>query len=426
MNQRVESFARSVPHKRSRLIAASPIYYGWIILFSGTLGMMMTTPGQTVGVSIFLEDMIADLGVSRPTVSLMYSLATLGGSFALPFVGRFIDRRGPRYAVVVIAALFALACLWMGLITSLLTLFLGFLFIRGLGQGALSLVSVHVINIWFVRRRGLAVGILGLGMALATAAFPPFIESLIGQFGWRLAYMLLGGLVAGTVLPIGAWLFRERPEHYGLQPDGPVLPDSTQGGFEAEYTLSEARRTAKFWLFAAGSFCVAAFGTGLVFHHYSIMAGGGVDREVAAMVFVPFGMVMAGANLVTGILMDRVPPRLLLSPMLALLSASLLLATRVTSIEGALLYGSLLGLMQGMHGAIQASVYAHLFGRTHIGSIKGFATTISVAGAALGPFLFALGLNAFGSYAPILSLSALAPAAVAIVAPIHRNVDTVQ
>jgi len=53
------------PIKYSRLITASPIDYGWVVLAAGTLGMLMTTPGQTVGVSVFLDPIIADLGVPR-------------------------------------------------------------------------------------------------------------------------------------------------------------------------------------------------------------------------------------------------------------------------------------------------------------------------------------------------------------------------
>ncbi len=91
------------PVKHSRLIAASPIYYGWVVLIAGTLGMLMTTPGQTVGVSVFLYKIITELGLSRSTVSLLYMLGTLTGSFSLPFIGRFIDRKGPRTAVIAIA-----------------------------------------------------------------------------------------------------------------------------------------------------------------------------------------------------------------------------------------------------------------------------------------------------------------------------------
>ena len=400
--------------QRSWVVEHAPFYYGWVVLLAGTFGIMMTTPGQTVGVSVFLDKIIADLGLPRATVSLLYTVGTLIGSFSLPFVGRFIDRRGPRLAVVLIASLFALACVWMGFVSALVTLLIGFILIRGLGQGALSLVSLYVINIWFVRRRGLAVGLSGLGMALATSFFPLLIEFLLEQFGWRTAYMLLGGLVALTILPVGAWLFRAHPERFGLQPDGMAQPDDAPA--EVSYSLAEARRTLTFWLFALGSVCVSALGTGLIFHHYDIMAARDITRVVAATMFVPFGLVMAGSNLVTGVLVDRLRPRFLLSAMLLLLCGALALAPQVSGPQTMLAYGSLFGLLQGMQGAIQGSVYAHYFGREHIGSIKGFVTTLSVAGTAFGPFLFALGLEVLGSYVPTLLLCALLPLAVAVAA----------
>ncbi len=73
----------------------------------GTLGMIMTSPGQTYSVSIFIEHFINDLGISRSLVSTLYTAGTLIGSFALPIVGRQIDRRGARAVMLIVAALFA-------------------------------------------------------------------------------------------------------------------------------------------------------------------------------------------------------------------------------------------------------------------------------------------------------------------------------
>ncbi|MBW4556008.1 MAG: MFS transporter [Trichormus sp. ATA11-4-KO1] len=421
------SIDESRPVKHSRLIAASPIYYGWVVLMAGTIGMLMTTPGQTVGVSVFLDKIINELNISRSAVALLYMVGTLGGSFSLPFIGRLIDRKGPRYGVIAIAFFFALACVGMGFVQGLFTLGLGFIAIRGLGQGALGLVSINVINLWFVRRRGLAISLSGIGFALGVAIFPLLIEFLIAQFGWRLAYMILGGVVAVTILPIGAAIYREQPERYGLQPDGKVISTQNQLPEEVNYTLAAARRTFTFWLFAAGSFCVAALGTGLIFHHYSIMATAGLERAIAAVVFIPFGFVTASANFVTGILMDRVSPRLLLSAMLMLLSAALFMSVRVTGAESMLAYGCLLGLMQGMSSVIQAGVYAYYFGRSHLGAISGLATTISVAGTAFGPVLFATGFERFGSYAPILGFSMTLPLAIAFTSlwvELTRRIDS--
>src|SRR5258708_28071660 len=75
-----------------------PFHYGWVILASGALGSFMTTPGQTYGVSPFFDPVAHDLGLSRAAVATAYTLGTLAGVLPAPFVGRWIDRRGPRVA----------------------------------------------------------------------------------------------------------------------------------------------------------------------------------------------------------------------------------------------------------------------------------------------------------------------------------------
>ncbi|MEX1279145.1 MAG: MFS transporter, partial [Acidimicrobiia bacterium] len=82
-----------------------------------------------------------------------------------------------------------------------------------------------------------------------------------------------------------------------------------------------------------------------------------------------------------------------------------------------LAYGVVLGTMQGMSQALQTTVYAHYFGRLHIGAIKGLSTTILVAGTSVGPLLVALGFDAAGGYRPVLVAAAVAPAVLAVVAP---------
>jgi MFS family permease len=141
--------------RTSRMISRTPFFYGWIIVIAGTFGLIMTGPGQTYAVSIFIEHFIHDLGLSRTLVSGLYGIGTLAGSFALPLIGREIDRRGSRTTAVVIALLFGLACIFMGFIQNGLMLLAGFMAIRMLGQGGLGLVSQNVINQWWVARRGL-------------------------------------------------------------------------------------------------------------------------------------------------------------------------------------------------------------------------------------------------------------------------------
>ena len=410
------------PH-RSRLVEGSPVYYGWLVLIAGTLGMMATIPGQTTGVSIFLDHLIADLGLTRSGVSTLYLVGTLIGSFALPFVGRFVDRRGPRVAVVAIATAFALACVWMGLVQSAFMLLIGFTLIRAMGQGSLSLVSTHVIAIWFVRRRGLAIGLAGVGMAVGTATVPTAIEALIQATDWRTAYLILGGVVAATILPVGALIFRDRPERYGVVVEGGAVPGSTSTASEERtYTAAQARRTLTYWIFVVGLFMGSMLGTGLVFHHYSILAEGGLDRLDAALAFVYFGLASSTGNLATGALLGRVAPRYLLAGSLLALASALAFGAVLQGPAAVLPYGLLLGLRTGMAASLQGNVFAHYFGRRYLGSVKGSVTTLMVVGSALGPLLFGLGYDQFGDYRAVLLASAVPTALLAAVLPFVRLV----
>src|SRR5690606_101186 len=142
-----------------------------------------------------------------------------------------------------------------------------------------------------------------------------------------------------------------------------------------------------FWLFIAGDILVAMLSTALVFHHYSIMASAGLDRVAAATVFVPLAAAPAGANLFGVGLMDRIPPRFVLPVGQLLLATTLALAALLAGSSAMFLYGALLGMTQGLNSAVKSSVHAYYFGRKHIGAIKGFASTLSVAGTAAGPLI---------------------------------------
>lgn len=414
--------------RHSRVIHASPVYYGWVILAAATLGIMMTTPGQTFGVSGVLDAVIEDLGLKRSTVSLMYSLGTLLGSVAMPRVGRWIDEAGPRKAVTLIAALFALACLGMSRVNGPIPLLLGFTALRGLGQGALWIVCLHAVNLWFVRRRGLAVGISGTGMAAASALFPLGIAYLITQVGWRDTYALMGLLIAVTILPAGALFFRDAPEQFGLVPDGHASDQVPEAKPEISWTLAEARRTPMFWMLAL-TCCLlpAALGTGLIFHHFSILELNGLSRVQAATVFLPVAVLAALSNVATGIWLDRLQPQRLVALGMLILGAAVFTATQVKSPQMGWVYGCLLGVMQGTQVSLGGTVWAHYFGRAHHGAIRGFAFTVMVGGSALGPLPFAWGVETFGSYAPLLVVSAFLPLAAAVWAllvPRPRHLST--
>ncbi|MCB9100907.1 MAG: MFS transporter [Anaerolineales bacterium] len=404
----------------SRLVNQSPIFYGWIILLMGTLGMIMTSPGQTYAVSIFIEHFITDLGLGRGLVSTLYTIGTLVGSFVLPLVGRQIDRRGPRLVMVFISLLFGLACIYMGFVRNAVTLGLGFIFIRMLGQGSLGLVSNNVINQWWVQRRGAMVGLSGLLVSLVgLGAVPGVINWLIPLYGWRTTYMLLGLALLAGFTPLVLLLVRDQPEIYGLQPDGlaanPTVEATRQTrANEDHWTLPEARRTVSFWVLGLGLAAIAMLSTGLFFHMVSIFTDNGLDATMAAWVYLPIAVTTALVNLGSGVLADRIPVRILMATALLLQTTSLFMAQYLHGVELSLLYGVVLGATMGLMSTAHGVGWAKYFGRQYLGSITGVGTTILIVGAALGPMPLGIARDGLGSYNLALTLGAVLPFGLAV------------
>jgi MFS family permease len=442
----------------SSLVHRSPVYYGWVVLGVATLGMAATLPGQTAGVSLFIDAFIDDLGVSRSLVSWCYTVATVIGSLGLPLVGRLVDRWGPRRMAVVVTILLATSCAGMSQVSGWVGVFVGFVCLRGFGQGALGLINNHAVNLWFERRRGLAVGILGLGMAGATALFPPLIDDGIQIYGWERTYLLMGGLLVALMVPLGALLYRDAPEAYGVSPD-PVDPapgdpapgdpapgdparpdrssttgsrpsksrDRTPGNQDAADSAEEseavrgvdpevAYRTWTFWLFTLAGVCTAGLGTGLLFHHFSILEELGVGRDLAAQFFIPLGVVTALFNVGTGWLVDRFPPRLLLGLQLGLFGAMMGGLPTVRTAVDVWVYGTVFGVAQGMQQALLGSAYAYYFGRLNHGTIRGLANAVFIGGTAIGPVLLALGPDVMDGFSTIVWILTPLPLLLAIAA----------
>jgi MFS family permease len=387
---------------RDRLIASLPFHYGWLILAGGAIGSFMTLPGQTNGVALFFDPIAGDLALSRSQVALAYTIGTLTGALPAPLVGRWIDRRGPRLAAAAIAAAMGLACVVMALTWSALTLTIGFATLRGATIGGLSLVSQHVINLWFVTRRGMAATAVSVGVALGGVVFPQVIDALIRSGGWRQAYLTLGVIVAATLLAVGLLVFRDRPERFGLTPDLGVPRQRSRVTPEPAYTRAEALRIPVFWTISLANVLTNALGTGLLLNHFDLLLRGGVAREAAVIVFAPLSITQVAAAIGIGPLVDRfVPHRLLVLPMASMAFACLFVVV-VGSTTGAFVYAIALGFAYGSFQAINAAVYAHYFGRQHAGEIRGVTFVITIVGAALGPLPFGWA-SARGSYFPVLA-----------------------
>lgn len=410
---------------KSRMIDRLPGNYGWMILVVGTIGVIMSSPGQTYSVSIFLEHIREDLAINRTTISLMYTIGTVTGSFALPFVGRMLDVRGPRLMMMVVAVLFGLACAYMGSVQNAFMLAIGFVGIRMLGQGSTSLISRQMINVWWVEKRGTILGIsMFAGAVLGPGLFPRFINYLIPQFGWRVTYPVLGGMVIAVMVPVAYFFYRGRPEIFGILPDGKgKISDLANRAIEEadptnlkeqlvdeeNWTLKQVTGTWTFWLILLALVSFDMLGTGVSFHVVSIFTDNGLTADLAARYFLPMSLVTAFIALGGGVLIDRIPAKYMLSIGLFLQAASFLVATIMTTPAMALVFVSLRGLNGGMARVLSNVLWPKYYGRDNLGAITGFATTFGVIGSGLGPLIYGFGRDISTSYTPALLITAIMP-----------------
>jgi len=402
-------------------------FYGWWMVVWCTIAFVMTTPGQTIGISTFIDHFIEDLNTERSVVSTAYLIGTLSAALLAPTVGRLIDSNGVRRAMFSVGILLGCAAMAMGAVRNVVMLTVGFFFIRLLGQGALSLTANTGLAVWFEERRGRAVAV-SMSISQATMAMAPFVfTALIAAVGWRWGFVT-AGLVVVTVIPAMAWfMVVDRPASLGQVPDGELIgvSDDSSGvvALRGSLTRGEALRTRAFWFLTFFLGLDSAIYTGIVFHNVSIMEANGLNEVQAAAVFIPTFVPSLLATLTVGELTDRISHR-----MLILMSGVLMASgfTLVTLVEPGLMtwaYGIVFGLSAGTSRALSGALYPRFFGAAHIGTIRGAAFLIGGAASGIGPLVVSLGRDITGSYDPVMFGSAVTAIGLAILASSIRLPD---
>ena len=263
-------------------------FSGWRIAALSAVVLAMTGPGQTNGVSVFVDPMMADLSLTRSQVSGAYLVGTLLGAVAMPAVGRLFDARGARTAMTLVGGAFGFALTAMAGVVGLVSLVIGFVGIRALGQGGLSLVATTAPAPWFRRRRGTAIGVVAAVGGAGISLIPLIGERLVAVLGWRWAWVALAVLVWVVVLPIARRGIIDRPADVGQQVDGGTAEEAdASAAAEVAFTRPQAVRTAMFWAVAGAVAATGMIGTGLAFHQIDLLGAQGLTPVEAAANFLP-------------------------------------------------------------------------------------------------------------------------------------------
>ena len=400
-----------------------PIFYGWAILVASVLGVLTSIPGQTIGVSVFTDHLIAATGLSRLELANAYLVGTLTSGCLLPFGGRLLDRLGARRLVVLAAVglgmtlaylascdrLIALLSNWLPLPSSVIAaavLILGFVSLRFCGQGMLTMTSRTMLGKWFDRRRGQASGIEGIFVAFGFAIAPYGFSQAIALLGWRGTWLALAVIVGLGMSSLGWLLYRDNPEICGLRMDGSAsppldprrvdeaVPEAALWGF----TRRQAVGTLAFWAVTLAFASQALSITGITFHIVSIGAEMGIPEADMVTIFIPIAVVSTAVGFAVGLACDCLPIQSIFAFMMVGQAVGIAALANL-NVAGMLLPAVVgLGISGGCFGTLTTVVLPRFFGRAHLGAIAGVQMMLVVIASAIGPSLLANFKAITGSY----------------------------
>ena len=284
----------------------------WLVVIASMCGLMVGTGAILIfATSVFLRPVSAELGITRGDLSGALLVATLFTAISCPIVGWLVDRYGARKLMLAGLPLYALCVAGFGFMQAqpfwVIPLLYGLLgFIGGLQT---PIPYAYVVNRWFDRQRGLALGIATAGVGLGVALLPPYLAWMIGAFGWRQAYWGL----AITVLVL-AWLpvvlFVREPglgEAEAQRGVAVAAPGTELPGDEA----STAFKTRRFWALTIAFFLAVVAINGTLTHIIPLMMDRGIQLQQAAFIFSFAGYAIILGRIIAGWCLDPVRRRLL-------------------------------------------------------------------------------------------------------------------
>ena len=414
-----------------RVAARLPFFYGWLLVATGFVTMAVGVNARTA-FSLLFPPILDEFGWDRGVTAGIFSFGFLVSAVVTPYVGRLMDRHGPRpvveFGVVAMAAGLLLGAAartqWQ------LYLTLGGLVGSGINCLAYTAQSLYLTR-WFVRRRGLALSIAFSGVGIGSITLLPWLQAMIDQSGWRAACCWLGVLVLAILGPINL-LLKRRPEDVGEVPDGAAaggdviaVGNIVDAAWAAiDWTLGRALRTRRFWWLAVGYFGGLFSWYAVQVHQTKYLIEIGFAPATAAWALGLVSLVAVPGQIAFGHLSDRIGREWVwMIGNLGFVACCIALVALEGRPSTVLLYAMIVA--QGTFGycltSVMGAIPAEIFEGRHYGSIFGTVMLAAILGGACGPWLAGFVHDLTGSYVPAFWIaagcSAVSVAAIWLAAP---------
>jgi MFS family permease len=287
----------------------------------------------------------------------------------------------------------------MSRITDPTWMFIAITLTRGLGQSALSVISISLVGKWFQRR-------VTWAMALYSLLFYSFfglaiwlVGEAVNVHGWRAAWTDVAWYLLFGMVPVALLLTRNSPESVSVTPDAPAMPEV---GELPSLSLSMALRTPAFWIFALATSCFGLVISGIALFNEAIFQELGFDSEVYHLMLAASALIGMVSQFIAGWFSKYWSLQRILAIAMSIYGVSLLWLPNVHTMPVLWMNTVLMGASGGMITVVFFAIWSETYGRGHLGKIQGAAQAMTVLTSALGPWVFAVVQKNYGSYRPIL------------------------
>ena len=397
------------------------MYYGWVVAgASGSIGFANAASAISI-LTIFVVPMSEEFGWGRTQIAGATTAGAILGAALAPFIGRLVDRFGSRLTLVISGSIIGLGCVYLSLMQTLVGFYLAFTVSRIADQGGVKIGTSVAAGKWFERYRGRATGLVFLVETVGVIALAPLTQLVIGQWGWRSAWLMLAAVMfALGVIPCALWV-RRQPEDMGLAVDGGRRAEDDDGGMaeraeagedERSLTLRDAARTPAFWIALASLFLGSNAVSGPGLHLVPYLTERGLNATAAVGAISVMATAGAAGAMLSGIAADRLSPRWLMAALYLMSATALLLLVGTDTLAETYAVVILMGLIGTGINTLAPLMWAANYGRGSLGAIHGVGRASQVMGFAVGPLVSGIAYDSTGTYREVF----LALAGVALVA----------
>lgn len=382
------------------------VYYGWWLLAGSVIAIALGSGVSIFSFGLYVDPLETEFGWSRGEISFGFSLALLTSGVASPLTGRWIDRYGPRSAIVCGSAVVALSYFLLAT-TDALWQWYAYWALCGFARQLMFFIPFQALmSRWFDRRRGLAVSLLGSGFSMGGFLVVPLMGVIIGAAGWRGGFVCSGAVVALVFIPLGILLVRNTPADIDTFIDGEVPAGKGRRARPLTgLTLGAAAHTAIFWTLALGLAFYLFASFGWIVHQIPYYESRGLSRGAATAIV---SLVAAGgiiSRLTTGYIADRIPRFERAVMVLALVQMSAMGTLLLTSNNAGLAVFIVLFVIGSGAGPImETMLLTRAFGVAHFGMILSAIVLIETVGQIISPVMAGAIFDSTGSYDRALAM----------------------